>query len=135
LQPQSDGFCIIVDFKPLADEPPPWTTVQAATSGWLATWRDDPTLVDPDFAFVDLPAGRTGHLTATDVDGATHHAYVYTDSEAWLMLQCWSPDPPDDRWLSIARTFEFLPVDEADPTHDATLVLDALRNGAEPSGP
>jgi hypothetical protein len=68
--------------------------------------------VDPDFAFVDLPAGWTGHLTATDVDGWTVGGYVYTDSEAWFKLECWSPDPPEDHWLSIAESFEFLPVEK-----------------------
>jgi hypothetical protein len=111
-QPESEGYCLIVDFTRLADEPPPWTTIQAATVGWWDVWKDDPTVVDPDFTFADLPAGRIGHLTATDLEGAAHDAYVFTDSEAWFLLECWSPDPPEDRWLSIAETFEFLPVEE-----------------------
>ena len=140
-QPQSDGYCLVEDFTRLADEPPPWTTVREATMDRWATWRDNPTVVEPAYTFVDLPAGRTGHLTATDVDGLTGDAYVFTDSEAWFTLQCWSPDPPDDRWLSIAETFEFLRVEEAVSAHaavatgDPEAVLDALRRVGGPSGP
>jgi pimeloyl-ACP methyl ester carboxylesterase len=65
--------------------------------------------VQPEFAVMDLPAGRTGHISATDVDGRANDAYIYSDAKVWIRMECWSFNPPDDRWLSIAETFEFLP--------------------------
>jgi hypothetical protein len=39
--------------------------------------------------------------------------YLYTDGEVWFQLQCSTEDTaPDDRWLSIAETIEFLPAEE-----------------------
>ena len=39
-------------------------------------------------------------------------AWVFLDDERRVVLFCQSGEPPEDRWLSIAETFEFLPADE-----------------------
>jgi hypothetical protein len=111
-RPAGDGACVVIDFTLQAAEPPAWTTLREATEGRWAGWKADPTLMGPEFAFRDLPSGPIGLLRATDTDGATRNAYVLTDSKAWFLLECWAADPPDDRWLSIAETFEFLAVEE-----------------------
>ena len=63
-----------------------------------------------DAAYLDLPAGRAGRVVYADHE--THVDYHLTDRNIWLQLQCASATPPDDYWLSIAETFEFLPVEE-----------------------
>ena len=45
-------------------------------------------------------------------DGTDSREYLFTDRTTWFRLSCSSTDPPDDRWLSIAETFEFLPEEE-----------------------
>ncbi|MFO7532263.1 MAG: hypothetical protein R6W93_07345 [Candidatus Limnocylindrales bacterium] len=110
--PESDGDCTVVDFTRLAEVPPAWTTISAATGEFLAGVANDPRFAEPQSTIEDLPAGRTGHITATDTDGWYFGAYFFTDGAAWLDLDCWSPDPPDDGWLSIAETFESLPAEE-----------------------
>jgi hypothetical protein len=39
-------------------------------------------------------------------------AWVFLDGARRAALFCRSTEPPEDRWLSIAETFEFLPVEE-----------------------
>ena len=35
--------------------------------------------------------------------------YLYSDGERWLVLDCMTKTSrPEDRWLSIAKTFAFL---------------------------
>lgn len=111
-QPAGDGACTVIDFTELARESPPWETLVEATEGRWLGWKQDPTVLRPGYAFMDLPAGRTGLLRATDKDGSVRHGYVFTDAEAYFLLECWSAAPPDDRWLSIAETFEYLPEQE-----------------------
>ena len=38
--------------------------------------------------------------------------WVFLDGERRVVLFCRSEEPPDDRWLSIAETFRFLPAEE-----------------------
>jgi hypothetical protein len=108
-QPDSDGFCTIVDFTRLAEEPPPWTSVEAATASYWFASESNPEIVRTESSIEDLPAGRVGHIIAADTDDWTYGAYYFTDGDAWLYLECWSPDPPEDEWLSVAQSFEFLP--------------------------
>ena len=107
-QPESAGKCVVVDFKRFAESPPAWTSVEAATSWFLAREESDPD-VEPASSIEDLPAGRTGHITVTDTNDETYGTYYFTDGDDWLYLECWSPVGPDDHWHSIAESFEFLP--------------------------
>ena len=48
----------------------------------------------------------------TDEPYLTERVYVFTDGNSAMELACREfGDPPEDRWLSIAETFEFLPED------------------------
>ncbi len=49
-------------------------------------------------------------VTEEGVDSAS---YILTDETTFYILMCEAfPEPPEDRWLSIAETFEFLPTEE-----------------------
>jgi len=60
----------------------------------------------------DLAAGRAAALDVLYDDGRASREYLFTDTTAWLRLSCVSNEPPDERWLSVAETFEFLPAEE-----------------------
>ena len=69
---------------------------------------------------LDLPAGPAGRLDwvstfaspmgEVDIPGS---GYYLTSDKYDYVIDCFAPVPPDDRWLSIAETFESLPVDGA----------------------
>jgi hypothetical protein len=44
--------------------------------------------------------------------GVPATAWIFLDNERRVVLFCRSEEPPEDDWLSIAETFEFLPVEE-----------------------
>jgi hypothetical protein len=68
---------------------------------------DDPTAVTSQI--MELPSGPTGVIDATDPEWWNSRTYVMTDRERWMYLVCSDTfEPPEDRWLSIAETFEFL---------------------------
>ncbi len=74
-----------------------------------------------DASYLELPSGRSGRVVYEDVDGPvveTHADYSLTDGQTWLTLQCSSPTPPDDNWLSLAETVEFLAPEEKQTTAD-----------------
>jgi hypothetical protein len=63
---------------------------------------------------VALPIGEVVRVDATGVDAdgpQPSSTYFLTDPDETVIhtLVFYSSDPPDDRWLSIAETFEFLP--------------------------
>ena len=61
---------------------------------------------------VELPGDHGTRLDWARFDALSATAYLFTDGSAWWRLECTSPEPPEDRWLSIAETFEFLPAEE-----------------------
>lgn len=68
-----------------------------------------------DASYPALPSGPIGRAVYEDIDGPveeTHADYSLTDGQTWLTLQCSSATPPEDSWLSLAESVEFLPVDE-----------------------
>lgn len=113
-QPDSPlGFCLIVDVTGLAQALPRWTTVETVTTGFAALYEEArPGSDEPENDFPDLPAGRTGHFTLTSTPGWTRGVYLFGGAGTWSFLECASPEPPDDGWLSIAETYESLPAEQ-----------------------
>ncbi len=77
-----------------------------------------PNLVgEPSSAMLDLPVGPVGRIdyvqrSATPDGGSVDQLvsmYVVVRTEDMHIIGCGAEDPPDDRWLPIAETFEFLP--------------------------
>jgi len=74
------------------------------------------------------PGGQPGELTMADAglsstNGVRAHwetwrvgcpatAWIFLDGERRAVLFCRATMPPEDRWLSIAETFQFLPAEE-----------------------
>lgn len=73
--------------------------------------------IDPDFLDVaserlELPAGTTFRVDVVDSDGLSMSVYLFSgDGRCYYELCLYAIDPPDDRWRSIAETFEFLSAD------------------------
>jgi hypothetical protein len=103
----SDESCVLSDFTRLPEEPPAWHTIDDAVVAEMDWLTGESGWSDAESSILTLDAGRTGRLGAVDEVGWVTSEYLYTDGEAWFRLDCWSPDPPDDRWLPIAETFAF----------------------------
>ena len=101
--------CTILDVTRTQRANPDWTSPDDAVAGDRKAFESDPTTVDVDSGFVDLPSGQaayTGHLVE---DGLYSRSYYLVSGDSWYVLGCASRDRPADRWLAIAETFEFLP--------------------------
>ncbi len=75
------------------------------------------TLDEPEVSYVDLHAGRALRIDwrwprwePTKEQPAT--TWALSSEGRRVLLRCSSHQPPDDRWRSIAETFEFLPAEE-----------------------
>jgi len=66
--------------------------------------------VDP----VTLPVGEITRIDYS-LGPLDYSVYYLTDGSDLYSLQLNGLDAPEDRWLSIAETFEFLPVEEQEP--------------------
>jgi hypothetical protein len=65
----------------------------------------------PGITYLELPAGQAARMDGPDE--ATHlSVYLLRDGNTFYWISCAGDDLPDDRWLSIAETFEFLPAEE-----------------------
>ena len=106
--PYTDAICALIDFTEVATASPPWASVDAAVAARRAELTEEPGVGAPATTFIDLPAGRAGRLDVTRGSQDSSRWY-FSDGAAWFSLSCTSSEPPDDRWLSIAETFEFLP--------------------------
>ena len=105
----AEHFCDIYDLTEIATSEPTWTTLADAERDILWWYQAYPQVVGARAVYVDLPAGRTLAIDSLDQHGYDCREHYYTDSETWFMLRCFAQSAPDDRWLSIAETFEFLP--------------------------
>ena len=115
VEPDSDASCGVIDVTDVATASPPWTSVDDAVAARQAALAEEPDAGMPTTTFIELPAGRAGRLDVTL--GRDTSRWYFSEGAAWFSLSCASSEPPDDRWLSIAETFEFLPVE---PTPAAT---------------
>lgn len=72
----------------------------------------------PETQMLDLPAGETARVDyALEYPAvqAFFSAYYFTDGAMFHLMTCTGTVRPDDGWLSIAETFEFLPGEEMPP--------------------
>jgi hypothetical protein len=67
---------------------------------------------DPVVTEVSLPSGLAVRADWEQWSGMPATAWIFTDGGRRAALLCRSVEPPDDGWLSIAATFEFLPAED-----------------------
>ena len=103
------SVCRLYDISTWAGLPPPFRAVEEAMAFDVSGQRgsEDWLSVD-DGEMLELLPGRVGRYTAVDSDGWTWAHYYYRDTDTWYKLECFAPDPPFARWLSVAETLQFL---------------------------
>lgn len=74
---------------------------------------------EPVTTTLQLPAGESARLDYAleyPTVQAVFSAYYFTDGSMFHLLTCTGTVRPDDAWLSIAETFEFLTLEEPSPS-------------------
>ncbi len=100
------GYCLVTfDDPSVRGEPVLLGSYAGATE---ASWTRDPEASDVRRVRVDLPAGPAWRIDVT-WDHASESAYLVRGPAGLYAIEFVDDDPPADRWLSVARTFEFLP--------------------------
>jgi hypothetical protein len=121
------AYCEVIDqsFAAANDAARPVGSLDDWLAATFSRWDHDLTARNVTGAVIDLPAGRVGRVTMDlvghemtwgdpDPDWASLEAtgrfvmYLFGDGDRWFLLDC-SGGAGADAWLSIARTFEFLP--------------------------
>ncbi len=114
----------------------------------LADWRDvlgstarapEQRTSEPVVTQIDLPSGPIVRADWERWSGMPATAWIFTDGDRHAALLCRSVSPPDDRWRSVAESFEFLPAlgigsttpapaqdDGAPAAADSSPILEAL---------
>ena len=88
-----------------------WSSLDDAAEFFVSVLRDFGAA--PTSTALRLPVGDAIRIDMELPDtGSSGVVYLLTDGTDPYSLMCRAPDPPEDRWLSIAETFEFLPVEE-----------------------
>jgi hypothetical protein len=109
----SGGYeCVVEDDTGLASVPDvgsldDWQEILISTAGAQKRRTSEPVVTQ-----VSLPSGRTIRADWERWSEMPATAWVFLDSDRRAALLCRSDEPPDDRWLSIAETFEFLHAEE-----------------------
>lgn len=94
--------------RPHAD----WSDLDSFGDAFVARFRS--ALPGSATATLDLPAGPAIRVDDLEPEtGWSRSVYLLTSGSSYYSLTCFGPDPPDDRWLSIAETSEFLPAEDA----------------------
>ena len=93
-------------------------STEAATSSMAAAefadgFRRDAGVTSVASDIVSLPVGNAPRLDVVLTNGDGRSMYFFTDDEVvHYWLTCGADHLPGDRWLPVAETFEFLPVEE-----------------------
>jgi len=105
-------FCGLVDASAGRGKLDRSTFLRAWAAAIERSAKDSPEVVDYDGSTISLPVGTVTTSDFTWDDGLQGTFYNYADDTRWVYLDCRSQEPTDDRWLSIAETFEWLPEEE-----------------------
>jgi hypothetical protein len=102
------AVCALSDYSALAEERG-WVDVEAMHDEYvsIADGRDNLSVEETDY--LDLPAGRTGFADIAFDDGTRAIRYSFGGGDDQLMaLFCVGDPTPDDRYLSLAESLEWL---------------------------
>jgi hypothetical protein len=107
------GGCGVVVLQPTG------LTLDAAAADLIARMEAQPDTFPAGATVTDvaLPAGQAKRIDGRQVAEGLHaptdfSLHLATDGSRFYLIRCAAVDPPDDAWLSVAETFEFLPAEE-----------------------
>jgi hypothetical protein len=104
--------CGLADATVFVREVLDWNSVQDAARKGALNLLSMPDWAETSGTVVSLPVGQVARIDAVGADEAHQTQYYFTDGDRWLFLNCSADERRGDGWLSIAETFEFLPVEE-----------------------
>lgn len=94
-------------------------TLDAAAADIVASMEAEPDTFPAGVTVTDvaLSTGQAkridGRQVAEGLEAPTNFSLnLATDGSRFYLIRCAAGDPPDDAWLSVAETFEFLPAGE-----------------------
>ncbi len=106
------AVCALSDYSSLAEERG-WVDVDAMHDEYVESVDSRENLSVEEADYLDLPAGRTGFADIAFDDGTRAIRYSFGGGDDRLMaLFCVGEPMPDDRYLSLAESLEWLPADE-----------------------
>jgi len=92
----------------------PWSSIDDWAESVLQTFGSYGPEVEVTSTALRLPVGDGIRIDMeVPEEGFSGATYMLTDGATFYGLMCDASNPPEDRWLSIAETFEFLPVEES----------------------
>ena len=112
------AYCWIRAIHPCGDGAvgPCASLIDEAAAQEVAWWESGKGGLVPaevESVVLDLPAGYAVRVRVESTDPDRDRSYYrITDGQALAILGCHAAHGPDDHWLSIAASFEFLPVAE-----------------------
>ncbi len=88
-----------------------WSDLEGFVEAFIAMFRSAPATLAT--TAIELPSGSAVRIDDVD-EGANleRSAYLVTDGTSYYSLTCFGVAAPQDRWQSIAETFEFRPAEE-----------------------
>jgi hypothetical protein len=91
-----------------------WSSLDEAAEFFASVMSDFGPEVEATSTALRLPVGDAVRIDVELPEEESSAAfYLLTDGTTFYVLRCAAfSDPPEDRWLSIAETFEFLPMEE-----------------------
>lgn len=104
--------CSLIDISQAAVGPPAYTGLRDVVEDEAERGQLDPSIARFDATYLTLAAGQTAVIDRSYGDGILYRDYFFRDGSTWFWLSCSAFEPPPDRWLSVAETFEFLPAEE-----------------------
>ncbi len=125
--------CSVEDNSGWVALPPAWSTLEEVVAHELDWMGRDADLENADSRYYSLPAGRVARIDMDWYSGLVETKYWFSNGSQFVELDCWSNDPPDDRWLSVARSFAFLT--EPPATETLLTYVRAPRTPAQVSRP
>ena len=103
------AVCALSDYSTLA-ETNGWVAVDDMHDEYVSIVDDRDDLLVNETDYLDLPAGRTGFADISFDDGTRAVRYSFGDGHGRLLaLFCVGEPTPDDRYLSLAASLEWLP--------------------------
>ncbi len=100
--------CTVEDDTAWIASPPAWTTLEQVVGHELSWMGRDADIDSTSSRYYELAAGRVARIDVDWASGLTETYYWFRNGRRFIELDCWSNQPPDDRWYSVAASFDFL---------------------------